>query len=75
MFALCGLATVVDDDYGTVTLHQRENLQRITAFSPGDDVYVSLRYYNWSYYDHQVDLPNKFGIDYVVKVRYRKWDR
>ena len=51
------------------------NLQRITAFSPGDDVYVSLRYYNWSYYDQQVDLPNKFGIDYVVKVRYRKWDR
>ena len=51
------------------------NLQGITEVSLGDEVYVSLRYYNWSYYDQQVDLPNKFGIDYVVKVRYRKWDR
>ena len=51
------------------------NLQKISEVSPGDEVYVSLRYYNWSYHDQQVDLPNKFGIDYVVKVRYSKWDR
>ena len=59
-----------------LTLYARDlNLQPITKVAPGDTVYVSLRYFNWEAYDQRLDLPNRFSMDYVVKVRYTKWDR
>jgi len=47
----------------------------ITAMQPGDEVYVSLRYFNTDAYDTALQFPNKFSVDYVVKMKYTQWDR
>ena len=47
----------------------------ITAVQPDDEVYVSLRYFDLLSYDTRCDLPNRFGVDYVVRMKYTRWDR
>jgi hypothetical protein len=57
--------------------HQQElNRTAITLVQPGDEVYVSLRYFDFGAYDsHSFPLPSPHHIDYVVKMRYTQWDR
>jgi hypothetical protein len=50
------------------------NSEGITSVQPGDEVYVTLRYFGNYIYDHRVDLPDKWFTDYVVKMRYTKWE-
>ena len=45
------------------------NLQPIVMVAPGDTVFVSLRYFNYFFYNNGLGLPNKFSIDYVVRVK------
>jgi len=47
----------------------------IVMVAPGDTVYVSLRYFDYYLYDNGLDLPNKFSIDYVVRVKYTGWEK
>ena len=51
------------------------NRQPITSIQPGDEVYVSLRYFDSGLFDNRCPLPNRYSIDYVVKARYTQWDR
>ena len=51
------------------------NSQPIATVEPGVNVYVSLRYFDIQVHDERCDLPNKFGVDYVVKMCYTRWDR
>ena len=45
------------------------NRQPIVMVAPGDTVFVSLRYFNYFLCNNGLGLPNKFSIDYVVRVK------
>ena len=45
------------------------NRQPIVMVAPGDTVFVSLRYFNYFLYNNGLGPPNKFSIDYVVRVK------
>ena len=51
------------------------NRQPITSVQPGDEVYVSLRYFDAGLFDNRCPYPNRYSVDYVVKIRYTQWDR
>jgi hypothetical protein len=46
----------------------------ISSVKPGDVVYVTLRYFGTYVYDDVLDLPDKWTTDYVVKLKYTKWE-
>jgi hypothetical protein len=52
------------------------NRTPITVVSPGDQVYLSLRFFSTRVYDEEMDadtLPDKYHVDYVVIMRYTRW--
>ena len=51
------------------------NRQPITSVQPGDEVYVSLRYFDSGLFDNRCPYPNRYSIDYVVKIKFTQWDR
>jgi hypothetical protein len=52
------------------------NRNPITSVQPGDEIFVSLRYFDFAAYDSATfPLPSPHTIDYVVKMRYTQWDR
>jgi hypothetical protein len=52
----------------------RINSFNITLVTPGDIVFVSLRYFGFFVYDKELDLPNKWHTEYVIKMRYDRWE-
>eukprot|EP01035_Chromulina_nebulosa_P023434 gene23434-30373_t len=51
----------------------RINHLPITEVVPGDIVYINIRYFNTYLYDNVFDLPDKYHLRYVVKLRYTRW--
>jgi hypothetical protein len=47
--------------------------QAITTAQPGDEIFVDLRYFGTYVYDQLLDLPDKYHVKYVVRVRFTKW--
>lgn len=45
----------------------------ITKVTPGDIVYLDIRYFNTYLYDTKFDLPDKYHLRYVVKLQYTRW--
>ena len=52
---------------------RRINSLPITDVSPGDVVYVNLRYFDSYIYDNILQLDNKYHKRYVVKMTYTRW--
>jgi hypothetical protein len=52
----------------------RINSFDITLVTPGDVVFISLRYFGFFVYDKELDLPNKWHTEYVIKMRYDRWE-
>jgi hypothetical protein len=42
----------------------------ITVVNPGDLVYLSLRFFSTKVYDEVLLLPDKFHVNYVVRLEY-----
>ena len=49
------------------------NATPISEVSPGEVVYVSLRFFSTKVYDAEITLADKFHIDYVVRLEYTHW--
>ena len=52
----------------------RINSFDITLVTPGEVVFISLRYFGFFVYDKELDLPNKWHTEYVIKMRYDRWE-
>ena len=51
---------------------QRIKKEPIIAVSPGDVVYVDIRFYGAEWY-RQLQLPDAYSVTYVVSVHYTRW--
>jgi hypothetical protein len=52
----------------------RINSVDITLVTPGDVVYISLRFFGFFVYDKELDLHDKWHTNYVIKMRYDRWE-
>ena len=52
---------------------ERINSEPITTVTPGQRVYVNIRYFGFDNFDDHVQLPNKYYTTYVLCFVYKKW--